>query len=318
MSFGSPQWMPWVLDEDASIEMLKAAYDRGLNTWDTADMYSNGTSEEIIGKALKKHNIPREKVVIMTKCFIAVADQPDIFAAPWQREMSQMKDYVNRAGLSRAAIFKAVDASLQRLGTDYIDLFMVHRFDPSTPIEETMRALNDLVASGKIRYIGASSMWATQFARMQSVAEKNGWTKFISMQNYYNLCYREEEREMIRYCNETGVGIMPWSPNFGGKLAKPLGDATSMRAQMPSPTGNLTEADEEIIRRVEKLATQKDWTMSHVSLSWLRSKGAVPVVGLNSLPRLEEACDLRGKELTADEIKSLEEPYVPKNVVGHV
>lgn len=229
-----------------------------------------------------------------------------------------MRLTIFRVGLSRAAIFKAVDASLQRLGTDYIDLFMVHRFDPSTPIEETMRALNDLVASGKIRYIGASSMWATQFARMQSVAEKNGWTKFISMQNYYNLCYREEEREMIRYCNETGVGIMPWSPNFGGKLAKPLGDATSARAQMPSPTGNLTEADEEIIRRVEKLAAQKDWKMSHVALSWLRSKGAVPIVGLNSLLRLEEACDLRGKDLTADEISFLEEPYVPKNIVGHV
>lgn len=195
---------------------------------------------------------------------------------------------------------------------------MVHRFDPSTPIEETMRALHDLVASGKIRYIGASSMWATQFARMQSVAEKNGWTKFISMQNYYNLCYREEEREMNRYCNETGVGIMPWSPNFGGKLARPLGDAASTRAQMPSPTGNsLTKADEEIIRRVEELAAKKDWKMSQISLSWLRSKGAIPIVGLNSVLRLEEVCDLREKELTADEIKFLEEPYVPKNIVGH-
>ncbi|PNP56784.1 hypothetical protein THARTR1_03480 [Trichoderma harzianum] len=318
MSLGSSKWMPWVLDEDESIEILKAAYDRGLNTWDTADLYSNGISEEVIGKALKKHNIPREKVVIMTKCFTAIAEQPDIFTGPWQQQMSQMKDYVNQSGLSRNAIFRAVDASLQRLGTDYIDLFMIHRFDPSTPIEETMRALHDLVASGKIRYIGASSMWATQFARLQSVAEKNGWTKFVSMQNYYNLCYREEEREMNRYCNETGVGIMPWSPNFGGKLAKPLGDAASVRAQMPSPTGNnLTKADEEIIQRVEELASKKEWKMSQVALAWLRSKGAVPVVGLNSLLRLEEACDLRGKELTADEIKYLEEPYVPKNIVGH-
>ncbi|UKZ80838.1 hypothetical protein TrVFT333_008603 [Trichoderma virens FT-333] len=276
MSFGSSQWLPWVLDEDDSIEILKAAFDRGLNTWDTADMYSNGISEETIGKALKKHS------------------------------------------LSRGALFKAVDASLQRLGTDYIDLYMIHRCDPFTPVEETMRALHDLVSSGKIRYIGASSMWATQFAHMQSVAEKNGWTKFISMQNYYNLCYREEEREMNRYCNETGVGIMPWSPNFGGKLARPLGDATSLRAQMPSPTGNsLTKADEEIIHRVEQLAARKDWKMSQVALAWLRSKGAVPIVGLNSLSRLEEACDLRGKELTAEEIEFLEEPYEPKNVVGH-
>ncbi|UKZ55058.1 hypothetical protein TrVGV298_008875 [Trichoderma virens] len=254
MSFGSSQWLPWVLDEDDSIEILKAAFDRGLNTWDTADMYSNGISEETIGKALKKHSIPREKVVIMTKSFIPVAEQSDIFVGPFYREI----------------------------------------------------------------YIGASSMWATQFAHMQSVAEKNGWTKFISMQNYYNLCYREEEREMNRYCNETGVGIMPWSPNFGGKLARPLGDATSLRAQMPSPTGNsLTKADEEIIHRVEQLAARKDWKMSQVALAWLRSKGAVPIVGLNSLSRLEEACDLRGKELTTKEIEFLEEPYEPKNVVGH-
>ncbi|GIJ81674.1 hypothetical protein Asppvi_000173 [Aspergillus pseudoviridinutans] len=311
--------VPIVLDEDDSIEILKAAYDRGMNTWDTADMYSNGISEEVIGKALKKHNLPREKLVIMTKCCIHVADQPDIFTPPLQQEMSQMKDYVNRGGLSRSAIFKAVEASLHRLGTDYIDLYQIHRFDPCTPVEETMRALHDLVVSGKVRYIGASSMWATQFARMQSAAEKNGWTKFISMQNHYNLCYREEEREMIRYCNETGVGLIPWSPNFGGKLARPLGDRTSTRAQTPSPVGSgLTKADEEIISRVERVAEQKGWKMSQVALSWLRSKGTVPIVGLDSLSRLEEACDLRGRKLTADEVKFLEEPYVPKNIIGHV
>jgi aryl-alcohol dehydrogenase-like predicted oxidoreductase len=224
-----------------------------------------------------------------------------------------------RVGLSRSAIFKAVEASLQRLGTDYIDLYQIHRFDPCTPIEETMRALHDLVVSGKVRYIGASSMWATEFARMQSAAEKNGWTKFISMQNHYNLCYREEEPEMIRYCNETGVGLIPWSPNYGGKLAKPLGDRSSTRAQASSPVGSgLTKADEEIISRVERVAEQKGWKMSQVALSWLRSKGTVPTVGLDSLPRLEEACDLCEKKLTADEVTLLEEPYVPKNIIGHV
>lgn len=182
-----------------------------------------------------------------------------------------------------------------------------------------MRALHDLVVSGKVRYIGASSMWATEFARMQAVAEKNGWTKFISMQNHYNLCYREEEREMNRYCNDTGVGIIPWSPNFGGKLAKPVTERFSTRAQTASPVGNaLTEADQEIIARVEQMAEQKGWKMSQVALLWLRSKGAVPIVGINSLTRLDEACDLRGKNLTAEEVEFLEEPYVPKNIIGHV
>ncbi len=167
-----------------------------------------------------------------------------------------------------------------------------------------MKALHDLVESGKVRYIGASSMWATQFARMQFAAEKNGWTKFVSMQNFYNLCYREEEREMNRYCRDTGVGIIPWSPHFGGKLAKPLGDTSSVRSQLVSPhTSGLAEADEEIIRRVEKVAGEKGWKMSQVSLAWHRSKGTIPIVGFNSLPRIEEACDLGGKELGDKEIR---------------
>lgn len=196
----------------------------------------------------------------------------------------------------------------------------MHRFDTSTPIEETMEALHDLVRSGKVRYIGASSMWATQFGRMQSVAEAKGWTKFISMQNYYNLCYREEEREMIRYCNETGVGIIPWSPNFGGKLAKPLGASSSARSQAAasSVASAVTAADEEIISRVEKVAVQRGWTMSHVALAWLRSKGAVPIVGINKLTRLDEACQLRGKMLSPTEISFLEQPYIPKPISGHV
>jgi aryl-alcohol dehydrogenase-like predicted oxidoreductase len=215
------------------------------------------------------------------------------------------------------AIFNAVQGSLARLGTTYIDLLQVHRFDPSTPIEETMKALHDLVQSGKVRYIGASSMLATQFARMQFVAEKHGWTKFVSMQNLYNLCYREEEREMNRFCRDTGVGIIPWSPMAGGKLARPLGKETA-RSSTPHPMNPpSTPADEEIIRRVEKVAKDKGWKMSEVALLWVRGKGAIPIVGCNSPSRVEDVIGLKGKALTDEEIKFLEEPYVPKNVQGH-
>jgi len=202
MSFGDPRWAPWVLDEEKSLPLLKAAYDRGLNTWDTANVYSNGTSEEIIGKAIKKYNIPRHKVVILTKCHGSVGEDPGLRGFFFPKEVGQSKDYVNQFGLSRQAIYSAVEASLARLDTPYIDLLQIHRFDKSVPIEETMEALHDLVKSGKVRYIGASSMWATQFAAMQFVAEKHGWTKFVSMQNHYNLLYREEEREMNRFCTE--------------------------------------------------------------------------------------------------------------------
>ncbi|KAI1372620.1 Aldo/keto reductase [Hypoxylon crocopeplum] len=319
MSLGTKQWLPWVLEEDEALEVLKAAYDRGINTWDTANAYSNGVSEEIIGKAIKKFSIPREKVVVMTKCFLHVSEDPTIFSPPFGEAFNQSKDYVNQAGLSRTAIFNSVEASLARLGMSYIDLFQIHRFDPTTPIEETMKALHDLVQAGKVRYIGASSMWATQFARMQAVAERNGWTKFVSMQNFYHLCYREEEREMIRYCNDTGVGILPYSPNFGGRLARPLGQNDSTRAKTPGPISiNLSPAEEEIIRRVEKLAVEKGWKMSNVNLAWHRTKGTVPIVGFNSVARLDEACDARGKTLTVEETKFLEEPYVPKPILGHV
>ena len=207
---------------------------------------------------------------------------------------------------------------MRRLDTDYIDLYQIHRFDPETPIEETMKALHDLVQMGKVHYIGASSMWATDFARMQFVAEKNGWTKFVSMQNYYNLCYREEEREMNRFCDRTGVGIIPWSPLFAGRLARPLGYDKSTRSKMPTPHDpHMTDADQEIIRKVEEVAEKKGWTMSQVAVAWLRGKGTVPILGLSSVARIDEACETRGKSLTEEEVKSLEELYVPKNIVGH-
>ncbi|KAI1800113.1 Aldo/keto reductase [Daldinia bambusicola] len=317
MSLGTDKWMPWVLDEEKSLEILKVAYDRGINTWDTANAYSNGFSEEVIGKALKKYSIPREKVLILTKCYLHVGEEVDMFTPFFWDAHGKSKDYVNQGGLSRAAIFNAVEASLKRLDTSYIDLYQIHRFDSTTPIEETMKALHDLVQSGKVRYIGASSMWATQFARMQAVAERNGWTKFISMQNYYHLCYREEEREMNRFCKDTGVGIIPYSPNFGGKLARPLGQDDSARAKMGNIMGQgLRPDEEEIIRRVEKLANEKGWNMSNVNLAWHNTKGTVPIVGFNSIARIDEACDSRGKTLTAEELKFLEEPYVPKPIFG--
>ncbi|OKL62706.1 hypothetical protein UA08_01647 [Talaromyces atroroseus] len=297
MAMGSSPYATWLLNREESLKVLKAAYDSGINTWDTSCVYSNGQSEEILGAAMRELNIPRQKVVIMTKCG---------------------KGYVNHGGLSRAAIFKSVDDSLARLGTNYIDLLQIHRFDPHTPLEETMRALHDLVQAGKVRYIGASSMWAVQFAQMQFIAEKHGWTKLISMQNYYNLCYREEEREMIRFCKGTGVGIIPWSPLFAGRLARPLGYDKSLRSKRPSPHHpGMTSTDEEIIQRVEKLANEKDWNMSDVALAWHKSKSSIPIVGLNSADRVEEMSGLKGKELTDDEVKYLEEPYVARAVAGH-
>lgn len=224
-----------------------------------------------------------------------------------------------RIGLSRGAIFRAVDASLKRLGTDYIDLLQIHRYDETVPLEETMKALHDLVQSGKVNYIGASSMWTYQFAKMQFVAEKNGWTKFVSMQNRYNLCYREEEREMNKFCKETGVGLIPWSPLNSGSLSKPLGTETARSQMATAMGGKSTEADDAIRKRVEEIAEKKGWKMSQVALIWLRGKGSVPIVGLNSgsIERLDEACSLRGLELSEEEVKYLEEPYVPKAIVGH-
>ncbi|TLS26856.1 hypothetical protein PpBr36_04137 [Pyricularia pennisetigena] len=309
-------------DNENALPLLKAAYDRGLNTWDTANVYSNGVSEEIVGKALKKYNIPREKVVIMTKCRWAVGEQPEVrpFFVPDAIALS--KDYVNQYGLSRAAIFNQVEASLRRLDTDYIDLLQIHRWDPKTPIEETMKALNDLVESGKVRYIGASSMWATQFARMQFCAERNGWAKFVSMQNHYNLLYREEEREMNRFCDDTGVGLIPWAPLCRGHLARPPSEYGSTerskmeKDQEQNHTGTV-EPDLTIIKRVMETAEKRGWKMSQVALAWINAKVASPIIGFSSVERMDEAIGARGKVLTEEETKYLEELYTAKNISGH-
>ena len=311
-----------MVDDEAEVfKLLKGAYDRGLNTWDTANVYSNGVSETMIGNAIKKFNIPRHKIVLLSKCFGTVGETPDVLHIRYP-QMKDAKDYVNQGGLSRAAIFNAVDASLKRLQTDYLDLLQIHRFDANVHIEETMKALHDLVQMGKVRYIGASSMWCYQFARMQECASINGWTKFVSMQNHYSLCYREEEREMNRYCQETGVGLIPWAPLYRGYLARPLEKSGEETEREKSFKWNpmmkdITKEDRLIIGRAEELAERKGWKMSQVALAWIIQKGALPIVGFSNLGRLDEACEVKGKMLTTEEIKWLEEPYVPKVIMGH-
>ncbi|KAL1989108.1 hypothetical protein VTN96DRAFT_5871 [Rasamsonia emersonii] len=318
MSFGHKDWQPWVVDNEEQVEaLLKGAYDRGLNTWDTANVYSNGVSEEMIGRVIKKFNIPRHKLVLLTKCNGYVGEEPAVRDLLFPKEIRSSKDYVNQGGLSRAAIFNAVDASLKRLQTNYIDLLQIHRYDYTVPPEETMKALHDLVQSGKVRYIGASSMWTYQFATLQFIAEKNGWTKFVSMQNHYSLCYREEEREMNRFCRETGVGLIPWAPLYRGHLARPWGQEPTTRTLTNPLARDVTETDIKIIQRVQELAEKKGWKMSQVALAWIIQKGTIPIVGFSNLERLDEAVEVRGKTLTDEEIKYLEELYVPKNVVGH-
>ncbi|MCJ1306857.1 hypothetical protein MMC25_000501 [Agyrium rufum] len=315
MSIGNPAWGPWILQEAQSLDLLKAAYDRGLNTWDTANVYSNGISESIIGKALRKYDIPRSKVVILSKCGGAVGEQPGLRTHAYKKDINASKDYVNQKGLSRGAIFSAVEASLTRLQTPYIDVLQIHRFDPETPIEETMEALHDLVKAGKVRYLGASSMWATQFAMMQFAAEQHGWTKFISMQNHYNLLYREEEREMIKFCNKTGVGLIPASDTLAIQW-------TTVRSSQGNgnprfKTGH-SQVDKDIIERVEELAQKKGWKMSQINLAWLSKRVTSPIVGLNSIERMEEVLAVKGQSLTDEEDMYLGEPYKTIPVDGHV
>ncbi|KAI1810188.1 aldo/keto reductase [Poronia punctata] len=314
MSLGDSKSLDWAVDEDEALPLLKHAYDRGLNTWDTADVYSQGVSESVIGKAIRHYRIPRHRLVLMTKCFWAVGSEPGIRHWDDEDAIAKSKDYVNQFGLSRIAIFNAVEASLKRLDTGYIDLLQIHRFDEDTPVEETMRALHDLVVEGRVRYIGASSMWAVQFAQMQFVAEKNGWTKFISMQNRYNLLYREEEREMNRFCNSTGVGIIPWQPLAAGYLARPPEQSgttkrSKQQQQQPQQAQDIT-----ITKRVQEIAEKRDWPMSHVALAWITKRVTSPIVGFSTKARIDEAVAVRGKILTEEEERYLEEMYRAKDV----
>ncbi|KIJ46101.1 hypothetical protein M422DRAFT_29479 [Sphaerobolus stellatus SS14] len=316
MSFGSSEWNDWVINEDKALPMLKAAWDLGINTIDTANVYSNGKSERIIAKFMKQYNIPRNEIVILSKCYFLVPNKVNL-QAMLNPELHNQAEYINQYGLSRAAIFNAVEASLSRLESPYIDLLQIHRFDEDTPVEETMKALHDLVQSGKVRYIGASSMRTWQFSLMNHVAEKNGWTKFISMQNEYSLLYREEEREMNPYCKFEGIGLIPWAPIAGGALARPLNAQTSTARGVNNTKRQVqSNADKEIINRVEEIAKKKGWTMAQVATVWANSKVSSPIIGFSSIERLKEAL-VSDKSLTEEEIKYLEEPYVPMTVRGH-
>lgn len=323
MTFGKKtEYGNWVLeDEEQIMEILKRCYDVGIRTFDTADMYSNGVSEKLLCKFLKKYNIPRYTVVILSKCYFKVDSETPGFVVDGlaNTDPNNMK-FINSGGLSRKHIFDAVTASTERLGT-YIDVLQIHRFDKETPKHETMRALNDVIDSGMVRYIGASSMRATQFAQLQFVAEKNGWHQFISMQNFYNLLYREEEREMIPYCQETGVGLLHWSPLARGVLTRPLSalkESERMKSDMAMSyiTNDFSSADEEILKRVEKIAKDLDCKMSQVATAWVISKGGCPILGLSSVARVDEAVAGLEVVLSEEQVKYLEEPYKAKEVKG--
>lgn len=305
MSFGDAEnWLhDWVLNEEESRPIIKKALDLGINFFDTANVYSLGRSEEILGKALNDY-AEREEIVIATKVY------------------GEMRDEPNGSGLSRKAIMTEIDKSLERLGTDYIDLYIIHRWDYGTPIEETMEALHDLKKAGKVRYIGASAMYTWQFQKAQYVAEKNGWTKFVSMQNHLNLLNREEEREMVPFCREENIALTPYSPLASGRLARPWSESTERSESdkiAKRKYGSTEVADRKVVERVAELADKKGVPMVQISLAWLMQKEPVtiPIIGSTKLSHLESAVPAVSVELSQEEIDFLEEPYIPHEVVGH-
>jgi aryl-alcohol dehydrogenase-like predicted oxidoreductase len=303
MSFGDPRLgREWVLELDAARPIIRAAWEGGINFFDTANVYSAGTSEEIVG-TLFKELAPRDEIVIATKV------------------NGEMRKGPNGHGQSRKAIMSEIDNSLRRLKTDYVDLYQIHRFDYDTPIEETLEALHDVVKAGKARYIGASSMFAWQFATALHVAERNGWTRFATMQNHYNLLYREEEREMLPLCVDQGIGVIPWSPLARGRLARPWGEVT--RRFETDPFGNQiydanAKDDEKINNAVAGVAKAKGATMAQVALAWVMQKQPVtaPIVGVSKLAQLTDALGALDVKLTPEDVKALEAPYTPRPAVG--
>ncbi|KAH9042778.1 aryl-alcohol dehydrogenase [Lactarius pseudohatsudake] len=320
MSYGDPRWLPWVLGEKEAIEHVKFAYEHGVNTFDTANVYSHGLSEVYLGNAIKVLNLPREEIVVMTKLSRAVSKiGPGSTRAIPSAELDQM-GFVNQHGLSRKHIFDSVKKSLERLQLDYVDVLQCHRFDPSTPIEETMQALHDVVKAGHVRYIGMSSCYAWQFHVMQNYAITNNLTPFISMQNHHSLVYREEEREMFPTLDHFGVGIIPWSPLARGVLTRPFKtDDVSTRSRTDfSLTGYLEGAGtQEIVNRVEEISKKRGISMAKVALAWSLSRVTAPVVGSTSLKNLEELINGTEITLTQEEIQYLEEPYKARSVFGH-
>jgi aryl-alcohol dehydrogenase-like predicted oxidoreductase len=298
MSYGNDSDRPWVLDEAAAEPIVRRAVEGGVTFFDTADVYSGGASEVATGRLLRKL-IDRDEVVVATKVHGQTTPGP------------------NGRGLSRKHILAAIDASLQRLGMDYVDLYQIHRWDNLTPIEETMEALHDVVRAGKARYIGASSMYAWQFARAQHVAERNGWTRFVSMQNHLNLLYREEEREMLPLCIEDGIGVIPWSPLARGLLAGRR-DRTTRRETDAFIDALYVEGDDDVVDRLEEVAQERGLPPAQVALAWLLHKRGVtaPIVGATKTAHLEDALAAADVVLAPEEIARLEEPYVPHAVSG--
>ena len=301
MSFGESGMgtHAWTLNEETSRQFMKKSLDAGINFFDTANVYSLGTSEEFVGRALRDYAL-RDEVVVATKVH------------------GTMRKGRNAAGLSRKAIMTEVDHSLRRLGMDYIDLYQIHRFDPTTPIEETMEALHDVVKAGKARYIGASSMWAWQFSKAQYVAEQHGWTKFISMQNHYNLLNREEEREMMPLCVDQGVGVIPWSPLARGRLTRDWDNATSRSETDEFGKGLYKPEDQVIVERVAEVARELGAPRAQVALAWVLSKPFVtsPIVGATKDAHIDDAIAACELQLSAEHIARLEEPYTPHESVG--
>jgi aryl-alcohol dehydrogenase (NADP+) len=303
MSFGDPGRgnHAWSLDEEASRPFIRRAVEAGINFFDTANVYSDGSSEEITGRALAEY-ANRDEIVLATKVYFQTHDGP------------------NGQGLSRKAIMAEIDNSLRRLGTDFVDLYQIHRWDPRTPIEETMSALHDVVKAGKARYLGASSMWAWQFAKAQQVAERNGWTRFATMQNHYNLLYREEEREMLPLCADQGIGVIPWSPLARGKLTRDWDESTA-RAET-DPFGKLlyVDTDRVIVERVAEVAAARGVSRAQVALAWVLRNPVItaPIVGTSKPHHLEDALAALDIDLTEDEVKQLTEPYTPHEVAGFV
>jgi aryl-alcohol dehydrogenase (NADP+) len=289
----------WVLDEDAGRAIIKDALEAGINFFDTANVYSDGSSEEIVGRLLAEY-ADRDEIVLATKVH------------------GRMRPGPNGGGLSRKAILSEIDHSLRRLGTDYVDLYQIHRWDPATPIEETVEALHDMVKAGKARYVGASSMYAWQFAKALHTAERHGWTRFTTMQNHYNLLYREEEREMLPLCADEGIGVIPWSPLARGRLTRDW-DATTARTRTDEFGKTLyPDGDRAIVERVAKIAEQRGVSRAQIALAWVSRHPAVtaPIVGATKPEHLEDAIDSLSVTLTDDEVAQLEEPYTPHSISG--
>lgn len=304
MTYGAKSWRAWVLEEDEARPFVRRALDAGINFFDTADMYSLGVSEEILGNTLQHFGVQRKDVVVATKVFNPMGDGP------------------NDQGLSRKHIMDSIDASLRRLKMDYVDLYQIHRWDYNTPIEETMSALHDVVKAGKARYIGASSMFAWQFAKAQYVADLHGWTRFVSMQNHYNLVYREEEREMIPCCIDQGVGLIPWSPIARGFLGRTRasGDST-IRSQTDQYAHDMYYRDEDfdVAERAQEIAKERGVMPSQLALAWVLNKPYItaPIIGSSKIEHLDQAIAALEIKLSPEEITQLEEPYRPHRVLGH-